>query len=121
MARTVNWRDPAVSPRGLWLGAAAAPVCWFTQQLLMSSTVSLDCSHHDWIVPAVWALCTSVLLLAFFLSWHALHRVPHPGRHGYPERRSRFVGLVGCVMPMLFLVAMTWQGIAGLVYSGCER
>ncbi|HYZ61747.1 MAG TPA: hypothetical protein VE650_04780 [Acetobacteraceae bacterium] len=120
MARAVSWRDPAVSPPGLWFGMAAAPLCWFAQHLLVSTTVSLDC-HRRWIVPAIWALCAGVLLVAFVLSWRALRRVPQPGPHGYAERRSRFVGLCSCIMPVMFLLLMTWQLIAGLVYSGCER
>lgn len=117
----MNWRDPAVSPPGLWFGAAAAPLCWFAQHLLMSSTVSLDCANRPWIVPAIWALCAGVLLIAFAFSFLALRRVPQPGRYDYAARRSRFVGLCGCIMPMLFLLVMSWQLIAGLIYSGCER
>jgi hypothetical protein len=106
----------------VWTGAIAAPLCWFIQQLLASWLVPADCRGRQWLVPSLWIGFSVLLLAAMLVSWRDLRRVSRAGdRAGFSERRARFVGTAGTVMPMIFLLAMAWQGIAGLVYSGCER
>jgi membrane protein implicated in regulation of membrane protease activity len=110
------------SPLWIWCGAIAAPLCWFAQQLLAASLVPLDCRGRQWLVPAVCAMGATLLVVAMAVSWRALQRVSQPGgKERFSQRRARFVGIVGSVMPLMFLFAIIWQGIAGVIYSGCER
>jgi hypothetical protein len=61
------------------------------------------------------------LLVAWVVSWRALRGLKSGDHAGFTERRARLVAIAGTVMPLLFLLAMAWQGLATLVYSGCER
>jgi hypothetical protein len=105
-----------------WTGAIAAPLCWAAQQLLVACLVPQHCHGRQWLVPSIWGLFAIVLLVATVISWRARARVSAVGEPSdLVERRALFAGTLGIVMPLMFLVAMTWQGIAGMIYSGCER
>jgi len=106
----------------VWAGAIAAPLAWFTQQVLMGSLVYQQCHGRPWLVPVIWAVFGVLVLAAMVVSWLGLRRLPAADEGpSFAERRARMVGVLGVAMPMLFLLVMTWQGVAGLVYSGCER
>jgi hypothetical protein len=105
-----------------WAGFAAGPVCWFAQQELALLLVPASCGGRPWITPLLGALFGVVLAVAAFLSWRCARALPAAGdRAGFSERRTRFIAVLGSVSPLFFLAAIAWQGIAGFVYSGCER
>jgi hypothetical protein len=107
---------------GIWAGCIAAPLLWFTQQVLAGALVQTNCTQRGWIVPTIWAVCSALVIAATGLSWRARRRAtPRDHPVGFTAQRQRFVGWIGGVMPLIFLVAMTWQAAATLVYSGCER
>ena len=105
-----------------WAGALAAPLCWGAEQILSSTLVPQQCHGRPWLVPTIWGLLAFVLLGAMVVSWRARSRIAGGGEPSdFVQRRALFVGTLGILMPALFLIAMTWQGIAGMIYSGCER
>jgi hypothetical protein len=108
-------------PSLIWLGAAAAPVCWFVQQVAMGATLSLACPSRQWIQPVLWLVCGVPLIIAFVVSLRALRTVPSGDSCGFSDRRSRFVGEIALAMPVLFFLVMTWQAAAAFTFSACER
>jgi len=104
----------------IWAGAIAAPVCWFTQQLLAGILVPQDCHGRPWLVPTIWIVSSLLLVAAMGVSWRALTRLTPNETASFTEQRARLIGIAGVLMPVLFLIAMTWQGVASMVYSGCE-
>ena len=105
-----------------WAGFVAGPVCWFAQQQLALWLLPASCGGQWWITPSLGAPFGIVLAAAALLSWHCARRIAASGDPaGITERRTRFIALLGSVSPLFFLAAIAWQGIAGLVYSACER
>ena len=106
---------------GTWAGCIAAPLLWFVYQVTASALTPAQCGAR-WISPVLWAACSAVIVAAMALSWRAGRRADPTGHPpGFTDQRRRFVGWIGGVMPIPFLIAMTWQLAASLVYSGCER
>jgi hypothetical protein len=96
-------------------------VCWFLQQQIALRLVPASCGGRSWIMPAVCAFLALVLVAATLLSWRFLRALPLQGdRAGFTERRSRFIAVLGTLSPLFFRAALAWQGIAELIYSGCE-
>jgi hypothetical protein len=108
-------------PSLVWLGAAAAPVCWFTQQVAMGAAVPFACPDRQWIEPLLWIVCGVPLIVAFAVSFRALRRVPSGDAGAYSDRRSRFVGEIALAMPVIFFLVMTWQAAASFTFWACER
>ena len=104
----------------VWTGAIAAPVCWFLQQQLALYLLPLACAGRPWIPPLVSVAFAVIAIAAAALSLWGVRRVSAPGnRASFSERRAKFVGVVGTIMPLLFLIAIFWQLAASLAYSGC--
>lgn len=109
--------SPATSLRP-WAGLIAGPACWFGQQVLFFVLARPGCggAGHRLGLLAIWAVLGLVLAAAGVLSWRAGLR-PAPTA----EERTGFVGFLGAAGAALFLLVMTWQAVAALTYSGCER
>ena len=105
-----------------WAGFFAGPVCWFAQQELALWLLPADCGKRWWISPSISALFAIIVAIAALLASRSARRLPAPAEGaGFAARRTRFIALLGTISPLFFLAAIAWQGIAGLVYSGCER
>jgi len=105
-----------------WLGCAAGPVCWYAHEQLSLWLMPITCDQRRWVPLALWPILALVLVVAGVGSWRARRRLPSLQAHaGRAEQRAVFVTFTGTIMPLIFLLVVMWQGIAGLVYSGCER
>ena len=116
MARLVEKGLPSA---GLWAG----PVAWLVSTQANYSLADLDCRLDIPLVPIVALALVAISLAGGFLSWRALGEHGEgqaliPWRDGHPHR---FVAAIGVAMALLFAMAITLQGTAGLFLSGCER
>ena len=101
-----------------WAGALAAPILWFMQQQAAFWPLPDPCRSLGWTTLGVSLVCVALVVAATILSARTL-RMTRPGpRH---EAGHLLTFGLAVVMPLIFLVPMAWQGIAGLFYSGCEQ
>ena len=70
-------------------------------------------SHRPWLAVNSFG-AAAVAILAGLVSWRSAH-------NGIPKTTARFLGSVSGLAALLFAFALTMQGAASLVLSGCER
>jgi hypothetical protein len=100
-----------------WAGALAAPILWFVQQQAVFWPLPDPCRRVSWMTLAVSLACVALVAAATVLSARTLQATrPSPAR----EAGHLLTFGLGVLMPLLFLVPMTWQAIGGIFYSGCE-
>jgi hypothetical protein len=98
-----------------WAVFWSGPVAWFLQQLILYQLTLPSCHGRPWLAPLVGAAFLLLPAAGIVWSYRALQQarvieVPRP-----------FILLVGGVAAAFFLVAMIWQEVGTLAYSGCER
>jgi hypothetical protein len=114
-----GWLDRGLPSAGLYAGPAA----WFISTQGNYALVPWVCASK---VPAIPLLAAALLMLSLFggfLSWRAFASagpVPHADATG-TGRPHRFVAAVGIMMAVLFALVIAVQGVAGVVFNGCER
>jgi hypothetical protein len=104
-------------------GVFAGPVAWFISTQGNYALVPWMCANKTQIVPMLAAALVVLSLLGGFLSWRAFANagsVPESDRAG-GGRPHRFVAAVGIMMAVLFALVIAVQGLAGVVFNGCER
>jgi hypothetical protein len=113
------WLDKGLPSAGLYAGPAA----WFISTQANYSLVPWMCAHKVPVIPILAASLVIVSLFGGFLSWRAFSRagpLPPPDATG-AGRPHRFVATVGMMMAVLFGLVIAVQGVAGIVFNGCER
>lgn len=104
-------------------GIYAGPTAWLLDTQANYALVPWVCAHQIRLVPLVAVLMAAASLLGGFLSWRGYVTAaptPRPDSTG-AGRPHRFVALIGIGMALLFTAIIGVQGIAGLVFHGCER
>jgi hypothetical protein len=103
---------------GIFLGPAA----WVLNTQLSYAIVPWVCAHGSNIVPAAAIVGALIALAGCFLSWRAW-TAQESGPSGERDggRPHRFVAGMGTLMGVLFAAVILLQGVAGLVFQGCER
>lgn len=105
-----------------WVGIAAGPFCWFLHQQFSLWLMPQACAERRWVPLALWPVFALLLIAGGMISWGVLRHLPaSDAPAGIARQRARFLGILGTVMPLIFFVALLWQGSAALIYSGCER
>jgi drug/metabolite transporter (DMT)-like permease len=102
-----------------WAGALAAPPLWFIQQQVAYWRLPDSCGSQSWVTVLLGLACAALAAAACVVSARQI-RGESAARGAINGRRLFLVGLT-TVMPLMFLVPMIWQSLAGLIYSGCER
>ena len=116
MARGVHRGIPSA-------GLYAGPVAWFVSTQGNYALVPWVCAHKVPAIPLLAAVLVFVSLCGGFLSWRAFASagpLPQADATG-AGRPHRFVATMGMMSALLFALVITVQGIAGAVFSGCER
>jgi hypothetical protein len=110
-------RSGTMAALKIWAGALAAPVLWFVQQQLVYWRLPEPCGGLSWLTLAIWLACALLLAGACGVSARQIRMA----RGDISDARRLFAIGLAVVMPLLFLVPMSWQALGGLLYSGCER
>lgn len=105
-----------------WLSLSAglliAPLAWAIVVQLGEILPWLDCQHQ--VRSSAIAAFSGMLLacLAAIVSWRSImhHRTAAP-----LTATSVFLGALSAVSALIFIFALSMQGVASLVLSGCER
>lgn len=113
-----RWLTHGLPSAGLYSG----PVAWLIDTQANYALVPWICASKIQLVPIV-ALVTALLALAGgWLSWLAWAAQPlddpESARGGRPHG---FLALIGIVSALLFATIILAHGVAGFVFSGCER
>jgi hypothetical protein len=106
-------------PLALSIGAGllVAPLAWIVNMQLGEILPYLDCQHqarYSAIASFGFAVAAG---LAGALSWRSVSRA----RKYEPTLTLAFLGSVAALSAVIFVFALSMQGIASLVLSGCER
>ena len=115
---------------GSWLGRGlpsaglyAGPVAWFISTQGNYALTPWMCANKIPVVPMLAVLLVALSLFGGFLSWRAfaMARFAPPHDETSAGRPHRFVAVIGIMMAVLFALVIMVQGIAGVVFTGCER
>lgn len=99
-----------------WSGLLIASALWMTNTQLGQILPYLDCQHQARYSAVISFVGAAVAFLAGAISWRSIGHVE------VPERRMwSFVGSISVLAALVFAFALSMQGLAGLVLSGCER
>jgi hypothetical protein len=104
-------------------GLYAGPAAWFISTQASYALVPWVCASKVPAIPLVAAALVILSLFGGFLSWRAFASaspLPHADATG-AGRPHRFVAAVGIMMAVLFALVIAVQGVAGVVFNGCER
>ena len=96
-----------------WAGAFVAPVVWFVQQQLVYWRLPEPCGGGSWVTILIWMLCSVIVAAAALISARQI-RMAHV-ENEVDHARRLFAIWLAVVMPLLFLVPMTWQAVGGAV------
>jgi hypothetical protein len=100
-----------------WSGLLAASALWMINTQLGQILPYLDCERHARYSAIISFAGAAVSCLAAAISWQSIGVA---GR-SEPRRTWRFVGLMSVLGALVFAFALSMQGLAGLVFNGCER
>ena len=104
-------------------GLFAGPLAWFVSTQGNYALTPWMCANKTPVVPMLAAAMVAISLFGGFLSWRAFASaspLPHPDVTG-AGRPHRFVAAIGIMMAVLFALVIAVQGMAGVVFNGCER
>jgi hypothetical protein len=100
-----------------WAGLLVAALAWAINTQLGQILPYLDCQRKAQFSAAASLIGAFAAGLACVLSWRSVGGL----RSAAPNRTARFVGLMSALAALVFAFALSMQGMASLVLSGCER
>jgi len=100
-----------------WSGLLIASALWMINTQLGQILPYLDCQHQARYSAVISFVGAAVAFLAGAISWRSIGHVETPE----PRRMWTFVGSLSVLAALVFAFALSMQGLAGLVLSGCER
>jgi hypothetical protein len=98
--------------RSGWVGLIGGAAAWYGAHELGFYFSNANCAR-PWIAPVVHVIALSIAVVATLLSFRA---DPEHSRGG-----GSFVRAVGMGAGALFALLILWQGVATIIYSGCEQ
>ena len=100
-----------------WTGLFAGAAGWFVHQTLGADANYWDCRFGGPLWAVLLALvCGFVVVLGGWISWRAR------GTEGEDTAETRrFFGMVGAATAAIFLMAISFQTLAGLIVPACHR
>jgi hypothetical protein len=112
---------PDLSRGVSWAGLALGPFAWGSTLQANYAFADWQCAHGFSVTP--WISVAGLLLAALGagLSYRAMRAVDA----GPPPPRTldtrRFLATIGLYAALIFLVINGLQGVASLIFTGCER
>jgi hypothetical protein len=105
------------SPLAPWAGFFVGMVAWFVHHQLGSDANFWDCHTGSGpFVVATGVVCGLVVIGGGLVSWWAV--APDTGAEAQNRRFARAVGLAAAVV---FLLAIAFQTLAGVLVPACHR
>ena len=98
-------------------GLLIAPSAWAIVMQLGEILPWLDCQHQGKSSAIAAFFGMLLACLASIMSWRSIIRV----RNRTLTETSVFLGELSAASALIFVFALSMQGIASLVLSGCER
>jgi hypothetical protein len=99
-------------------GLLIAPTVWAINMQLGEILPNIDCVHQSRWSAIISFVGVGAAVLAGAISW----RWADQARLAAPlTATSRFVASLGALSALVFAFALSMQGVASLVLSGCER
>jgi hypothetical protein len=114
-----SWVERGLPSAGLFAGPAA----WFVSTQGNYAVTPWMCASKVPAVPLLAAAMVVLSLFGGFLSWRAFtaaSSIPQTDQTG-AGRPHRFIAAVGIMMAVLFTLVILVHGVAGIVFTGCER
>jgi hypothetical protein len=102
--------------RWSWAGVFGGAFFWYAAHDL-SLYFSAENCKHGWIAPTIHIVALIGAIISGVLSYQAWPK----GDDGIRHRRLAFTTIVGVTAAGLFAIVILWQGIATLIYTGCEQ
>ncbi|MDN3627779.1 hypothetical protein [Methylobacterium isbiliense] len=117
-------------------GLYAGPMAWLVSTQANYALAAWSCSYQFPVIPLLAAVLAAVSLAGGVSSWRAYRQplpadtttVPAPDGSQVatldgPEggRPHRMIAAIGVLVALLFAVVIAVHGVAGLVFTGCER
>lgn len=99
-------------------GLLIAPTVWAINMQLSEILPDIDCVHQSRWSASISFLGAAAAVLAGAISWRWADQARFAARLTVT---SRFVASLGALAALVFAFALSMQGIASLVLSGCER
>lgn len=99
-------------------GLAVASAAWAVNMQLGEILPYVDCQHQARFSAAASFIALLLASVGAVVSWRATHRAE---RAGPLTAVSGFVGALSALAALVFIFALSMQGVASLVLSGCER
>jgi hypothetical protein len=99
-------------------GLLIAPTAWAINMQLGQILPYTDCTQQSrWsaIISFIWV---AAAILTAAISWHSAQ---HARIAAQLTATSKFIAWVSALSALIFAFALSMQGIASLVLSGCER
>jgi hypothetical protein len=100
-----------------WSGLLVAAALWAVNTQLGQILPYLDCQRQARYSAILSFVGAAIACLSGAISWRS---IGHNGM-SQPRRTWIFVGSMSVVAALVFAFALSMQGLAGLVLSGCER
>jgi hypothetical protein len=98
-----------------WAGLFAGGFAWYAAHDLSLYLVRQNCTTSQLIAPLIHLVALAIALGGGFISYREIRTI-RAGGHAYS-----FAALVGFAAAILLSIVIVWQGVATLVYTGCER
>ena len=101
-----------------WVGLLIGALGWAINTQLGQILPYLDCRHQARYSAIACFIGAAAAFVAGIVSWRSAGR---PGTAAVPVRTSDFAGSLSALAALVFVFALSMQGMASLVLSGCER
>jgi hypothetical protein len=98
-----------------WSGLLGGFLCWYAAHDLGFYFSDFNC-RHQWIVPSIHLLALAASVYFTWISFAVL-RSEKPDVQG----KRGFVSLVSTGAGAVFSLVILYQGVATLIFKGCER
>jgi hypothetical protein len=105
-----------------WAGLAIGPTAWAVGQQFGYWIVPWACARGAWPANAAVSLAAAIAAGAgAVLSWRAWRVLRVGGGDAEFFRSRAFLAAISAMLGVLFALAMLFQAMAGLIFSGCEE
>ncbi len=108
------------SPLAPWAGLFLGALAWFGQQQICASVIAWDCRLGGPLLTAGLGLAAALITAAGgLISWRARRRLAAAPQEG-PHSRS-VAGVIGAGAAGIFLLAIFFQSLTGVIVPACHR
>jgi hypothetical protein len=108
------------SPLAPWAGLFLGALAWFGQQQICASVISWDCRLGGPLLTAgLGALAAVITVAGGLVSWRAHRRLAAAPQEA-PHSRS-VAGVIGAGAAAVFLLAIFFQALTGVIVPACHR